>query len=263
MLEYVEFAKKLADTSGGVIKRYFRSNISVEDKVDKSPVTVADRETELVLRKMITEKYPEHDILGEEFGFNPSGSIWRWVLDPIDGTRSFILGIPIFGTLISLIENEIPQLGIIDIPITGERWVGINNKETIFYSKKKIKKTIKCRVSDQKSIEESSLIATDPGMFNSIQKPFFDNIAAIVKRVRFGGDCYNYGLLASGFIDLVVEADMKLFDVIALVPVVEEAGGIISDWQGNSFFNEEWNGCVLAAASKELHDKALEILNKK
>ena len=150
MLEYVEFAKKLADASGGVIKKYFRSNISVEDKVDKSPVTVADRETELVLRQMITEKYPEHDILGEEFGFNPTGSIWKWVLDPIDGTRSFILGIPIFGTLISLIENEIPQFGILDMPVTGERWVGINNKETIFYPKKKFNKSFKCRVSDQK-----------------------------------------------------------------------------------------------------------------
>ena len=109
MIEYVKFAKKLADTSGDVIKKYFRSNMSVENKIDKSPVTVADRETELVLRKMITETYPQHDILGEEFGFIPSGSRWKWVLDPIDGTKSFILGIPIFGTLISLVDLVEPQ----------------------------------------------------------------------------------------------------------------------------------------------------------
>ena len=263
MLEYVKFAKKLADTSGDVIKKYFRSNMSVENKIDKSPVTVADRETELVLRKMIKETYPQHDILGEEFGFKPSGSRWKWVLDPIDGTKSFILGIPIFGTLISLVENESPQIGIIDIPIIGERWVGINTKETIFYSQKKFNKARKCRVSGQKSIGDSSLMATDPSMFDSKNKPFFENISARVSMVRFGGDCYNYGLLSSGFIDLIVEADMKLFDVMGLVPVVEGAGGIISDWQGKSFLNEEWNGCVLAAASTELHDKALELLNKK
>lgn len=263
MSEYVLFAQKLADVSGKMIKKYFRSNLFVEEKEDKSPVTIADKNTESVLREMISEKYPEHDILGEEFGFNSSGSKWKWILDPIDGTRSFILGVPIFGTLISLIENDIPKFGIIDIPIMEERWVGINKEDTIFYPKKNLKNSFQCRVSDKKLIEKSTLIATDPGMFDNIQKPLFEKIAARVKMVRFGGDCYNYGLLALGFIDLIVEADMKLFDVIALVPVVEESGGIISDWQGNSFFNDEWDGTVLAAASVELHKIALNLLNKK
>lgn len=260
MSEYIKFAHELADASGEVIKKYFRSKLDVQDKIDNSPVTEADKLTESVLRKMISEKYPEHDIIGEEYVNETSGSRWKWVLDPIDGTRSFILGVPIFGTLISLMDQEIPILGIIDMPMMGERWVGIKNKKSVFLSEKYKKKPITCKVSGKKSIEQANLTSADPEMFNSIQKPIFDRIANRVKMVRWGGDCYSYGLLASGFIDLVVEADLKIFDIMALIPVVEEAGGIISDWQGDCFFNEKWDGCVLASATEELHKQALELL---
>ena len=132
MYKYLKFANELADVSEEVIKKYFRTKIDVEDKVDSSPVTIADKNTESLLRQMIIDKYPEHDILGEEFDSKHSGSKLKWILDPIDGTRSFILGIPIFGTLISLLENGIPILGVINIPITGESWVGYKKKESFF-----------------------------------------------------------------------------------------------------------------------------------
>jgi inositol-phosphate phosphatase/L-galactose 1-phosphate phosphatase/histidinol-phosphatase len=240
MSEFVQFAHELADASGKVIRKYYRSKMTVEDKADDSPVTIADRQTETVLRNMISAKYPEHDILGEEHGYEPTGSSWKWVLDPIDGTRSFVAGMPIFGTLISLLEDEVPQFGIIDIPIMRERWLGIRNKESLFYPDQKAGKTQPCKVSGKRKLEQSILYSADP--------------------VRYGGDCYSYGLLASGHIDLVVEADLKIYDVMALVPVVENAGGVITDWQGNNAFDDDWDGCLVAAGSSELHAQALSLL---
>ena len=260
MSEFVQFAHELADASGKVIRKYYRSKMTVEDKADDSPVTIADRQTETVLRNMISAKYPEHDILGEEHGYEPTGSSWKWVLDPIDGTRSFVAGMPIFGTLISLLEDEVPQFGIIDIPIMRERWLGIRNKESLFYPDQKAGKTQPCKVSGKRKLEQSILYSADPAMFNTSQKPHFDRITAQVKMVRYGGDCYSYGLLASGHIDLVVEADLKIYDVMALVPVVENAGGVITDWQGNNAFDDDWDGCLVAAGSSELHVQALSLL---
>jgi len=260
MSEFVQFANELADESGKVIRKYFRSKMTIEDKEDESPVTIADRQTETVMREMISAKYPDHDILGEEHGYVPTGSRWKWVLDPIDGTRSFVAGMPIFGTLISLLEDEVPQLGIIDIPMLGERWVGIPKQESLYYPDQQGGKPQLCKVSGQEKIEKSILYSADPAMFNSSQKPHFDRVAAQVKMVRYGGDCYSYGLLASGHIDLVVEADLKIYDVMALVPVIENAGGVITDWQANNSFDDAWDGCLLAAASPELHAQALSLL---
>ena len=260
MSDYLKFANELADASGKVIRKYFRTKMTVEDKADESPVTVADRQTETVMREMISAKYPEHDILGEEHGYVSTGSKWKWVLDPIDGTRSFVAGMPIFGTLISLLEDEVPQFGIIDIPIMSERWVGIRNKESVFYPDQHGGKPQPCKVSGQNKVEQSILYSADPAMFNPSQKPLFDRIAAQVKMVRYGGDCYSYGLLASGHIDLVVEADLKIYDVMALVPVIENAGGVITNWQGNNSFDDDWDGCLVASASPELHAQALSLL---
>ena len=260
MSEFSQFVHELADASGKVIRKYYRSKMTVEDKADDSPVTIADRKTEAVLRDMILAKYPDHDILGEEHGYVPTGSRWKWVLDPIDGTRSFIAGMPIFGTLISLLEDEIPQIGIIDIPIMYERWVGTRNKVSLFYSDQLNGKPQICKVSGQKKLKQSILYCADPAMFNPSQKLHFERIAAQVKMVRYGGDCYSYCLLASGYIDLVVEADLKIYDVMALVPVVENAGGVISDWQGNNSFDEDWDGCLFAAGSSKLHAQGLSLL---
>ena len=150
MSEYLKFAHELADASGKVIRKYFRTKMTVEDKADNSPVTVADRLTETIMREMISKKFPDHDILGEEHGYQSTGSRWKWVLDPIDGTRSFVAGMPIFGTLICLMEQEIPQIGMIDIPILQERWCGLRKKDSIFYPNQPDGKPLACKVSNQK-----------------------------------------------------------------------------------------------------------------
>ena len=260
MSDFIKFSHQLADESGKVIRQYFRTKLEVEDKSDDSPVTVADRETEMEMRKLIQKKYPDHDILGEEHGYKPTGSRWTWVLDPIDGTRSFVSGMPTFGTLISLLDEGRPVLGIIDMPILNERWFAEQNSETV-YSRPNVSDDSKiCKVTGQKKLEESILFSTDPAMFNEQQKPFFDQVAEKAKLTRFGGDCYCYGLLASGFVDLVVEADLKKYDVMALIPVVESAGGRMSDWSGNRSFSDDWDGTMLASASKELHEQTLKLL---
>ena len=260
MSEYLKFAHELADVSGKLIQKYFRSKMTVEDKADDSPVTVADRLAETVIRDMISKKFPDHDVIGEELEYQPRGSRWKWVLDPIDGTRSFISGMPIFGTLISLLENDVPQLGIIDIPILSERWVGQKENKCLYYSSQADKNPVSCTVSNQQKIEKTILYSGSPDMFNSSQKLYFDQIAAQAKLVQFGGDCYSYGLLASGYIDLVVEADLKIYDVMALIPVVEAAGGTITDWQGGNSFGTDWDGCLVAASSRELHLQAMNLL---
>ncbi len=260
MSEFEQFAHDLADASGNLIRKYFRSNLNVEDKPDNSPVTVADRLAETLIREMINEKYPLHDILGEEHGFNNSGSKWKWIIDPIDGTRSFISGMPIFGTLISLLENDLPRLGLIDMPILHERWFSASDELCYFYPSDADQKKIVCKVSGKKNIKQAILYSADPKMFSISQKPSYDRVSSEVKLPRFGGDCYSYGLLASGYIDLVIEADMKIYDLMALIPVIESAGGIISDWNGNTSFDLNWDGCVVAAASKELHNQTIILL---
>ena len=182
------------------------------------------------------------------------------MIDPIDGTRSFVSGMPIFGTLISLLENDVPQLGIIDMPILHERWFSSTGEECFFYSSDAEQKKVVCKVSGKKNIWQAILYSADPKMFNSSQKPLYDRVASQVKLPRFGGDCYSYGLLASGYIDLVVEADMKIYDLMALVPVIESSGGTISDWQGSTAFDSNWDGCVVAASSEELHRQTISLL---
>ena len=262
MSEFEQFALDLADASGSLIQKYFRADLDFEDKPDNSPVTVADRLAETVIRQIINEKYPSHDILGEEHGFQNTGSRWKWVIDPIDGTRSFVSGMPIFGTLISLLENDVPHLGIIDIPILHERWFSATGEECYFYPSDADKKKVVCKVSGKENIGQANLFSTDPKMFNISQKPLYDRVSSQVKLARFGGDCYSYGLLASGYIDLVIEADMKIYDLMALIPVIESAGGIISDWKGDTKFDINWDGSVVAAASENLHSQTLRLLKE-
>jgi len=257
MSEYVKFAHELADASGEVIKKYFRSNLEIEDKTDKSPVTVADRLAESVLRKMIAEKYPDHDILGEEYGYESSGGRWKWVLDPIDGTRAFITGNPLFGTLIGLMYKGEPMIGVIHAPTTGERWAAAKGFECSYQDRKNPKSI--CKTSKKTELSETFLYSTDPSMFDEIQASRLHQIQTKVKNRRFGGDCYLYGMLASGWIDLVIEANMKFFDVMALIPVIQCSGGEISDWDGNPI-RSGWDGTVLASCSIDLHEEALTLL---
>lgn len=251
--ELVSFANQLADASRAVVARYFRQDFSIDAKGDETPVTVADRETERALRSLISQRFPDHGIYGEEFGEENADSRFTWVLDPIDGTRSFITGTPTFGTLISLLEDGVPVLGVIDMPAMDERWVG-GGEEGAFLN------GVGCAVSRCEQIAGCRLVSTSPDMFSGVQLTGFKRLLGKTSFYRYGGDCYNYALLASGHVDLVVESDLQPYDFCALVPVVEAAGGVISDWQGQPL-NMQSKGDVLASSSQALHQQAIRVLN--
>ena len=235
------------------IKRYYRQRIIVESKADASPVTEADRTVESQIRQIISQRHPEHGIIGEEHGSNQSLADYKWVIDPIDGTKSFISGMPTFGTLMALTYHERPKLGVIDMPILDERWIGTIGEKTTLNGET-------CSVSNVTQLAQATLYCTEPDMFNAAQLDKFENLSRLVYLRRFGGDCYCYGLLASGQIDLVVEGSLHYYDIMALIPVVEGAGGIITDWEGNEL-KDGWGGLVVAAATPELHQAALDLLN--
>ncbi len=260
-LDLLEFAHSLADASRGIILRHFRTSIEVEAKKDFTPVTLADREAEKNLRELIFRSYPDHGVTGKEFERVNPESNWQWVLDPIDGTRAFITGSPIFGTLIALLNNDRPHLGIIDIPAPGERWSGFDGGPCRFRQTYPIPSETICLTSENENLEKAVVFSTDPSMFEDLRARQTEALFSRVKMRRFGGDCYIYGQLASGWIDLVTEADMQFHDAAALLMVVESAGGLISDWQGQPI-KAGWDGTVLASATPELHRKVLALFQK-
>ncbi|HEX4113347.1 MAG TPA: histidinol-phosphatase [Stellaceae bacterium] len=247
----IDLAEQLAEAAGEIARRYFRQPIAIEDKPDQTPVTVADREAEAAMRALIEARFPADGIVGEEYGAARADAARVWVLDPIDGTKSFIAGIPLFGILVALVENGAPALGVIDQPILRERWVGVAGQGT-----RRNGVAVHTRVCGD--LAAASLYATSPDMFGA-DRAAFARLAGAVKGTRFGADCYAYAQLASGFIDLVVEADLKPYDYCALVPVIEGAGGIVTDWQGNKLGLQS-DGRVVAAGDPALAAKARAVL---
>jgi len=247
----IELGEALADAAGAIIRRYFRQPIAVEDKPDRTPVTIADREAEMAMRNLIAKRFPDDGILGEEHGPKRADAARVWVLDPIDGTKSFIAGIPLFGTLIALVENGVPVVGIIDQPILRERWIGAPGRATTLNGK-----TVRSRTCP--SLNAALLYATSPDMFGA-DRPVFEKLRGTVKATRFGADCYAYAQLASGFIDLVVEADLKPYDYCALAPVIAGAGGSMTDWLGKPLGLKS-DGRVIAAGDATLGPQARAIL---
>jgi myo-inositol-1(or 4)-monophosphatase len=244
-------AQRLADAARTIARRYFRRPLAVEHKQDRSPVTVADREIETELRRLIRAEFPAHSVFGEEFGRDAPAE-FTWVLDPIDGTKSFVSGLPLFGTLIALVREQTPLLGVIEIPPSGERWVGrVGAGSTLNEGA--------ARASECTRIEEARLYATSPDDFDSESWRRIGRLSRLAAVRRFGGDCYVYGLLASGYCDLVVETGLQPYDYLALVRVVEGAGGKISDWHGAPLGLQS-DGRVIAAASESLWHQALERL---
>ena len=236
----IQLANALADAAGAVICPLFRKTFAMEDKADASPVTEADRAAEAAMRMLIEAAYPRDGIIGEEFGEKPGETGRVWVLDPIDGTTSFIAGRPIFGTLIALMEDGWPVLGVIDQPVARERWVGAAGKPTLFNG-------APVRTRACPDLSQALLATTSPHLFGDEEAVSFLALASQVarRRVIYGGDCYNYGLVASGQIDIVVEAGLKLHDFAALIPVVEGAGGTMCDWSGEPL-NADSAGDVIA-----------------
>jgi inositol-phosphate phosphatase / L-galactose 1-phosphate phosphatase / histidinol-phosphatase len=224
---HIALANRLADAAGAIIRRYFRQKLTVDDKPDLTPVTIADREAEAAMRSLIAKTFPAHGIIGEEQGRLREDAEWVWVLDPIDGTKNFISGIPLFGTLIGLAHRSLPVLGIIDQPVLGERWLGAAGRPATLNGA-----AIATRACP--ALASATLYATSPDMFQGADAAGFARLRGAVKLARYGADCYAYAQLANGFIDLVVERDLKPYDYFALVPVIEGAGGVITDWAGRA-----------------------------
>ena len=254
----IALANALADAAGSIIRPLFRGDFAQDRKADASPVTEADRAAEAAMRRIIEERRPDDGIVGEEFGSRNEGAGRQWVLDPIDGTISFMAGRPIFGTLIALVQDGWPVLGVIDQPVAGERWVGRIGGPTLFNGKPV--STRRCR-----ELNEAVLATSSPHYFSAEDADPYMQLAQAVggnKRqgtIVYGGDCYNYGLLASGHLDVVCESGLKLYDYAALVPVVEGAGGTMSDWQGNPL-DADSDGRVLALGEPARLDDVLEAL---
>ena len=247
-----DFANQLADAAGAAIRPYFREAHGLETKADASPVTRADREAEAAMRTLIEARFPDDAIIGEEHGVREGTSGRAWVLDPIDGTRAFITGRPIFGTLIALVADGWPMLGIIDQPILKERWLGSVGQPTMLNGKPAT--TRACR-----ELKDALLATTSPALFGDDQLHAFEHLDGVVRSTVLGGDCYNYACVASGWLDIVVEAGLKLHDFAALVPVVEGAGGRMCDWQGDPLTADSV-GEVIAAGDPARIEDILEAL---
>ena len=250
----IALAHRLADAAGDAIRPHFRSGLSSERKDDASPVTIADREAEEAMRRILKAEVPQDTVIGEEFGTVEGTSKRSWVLDPIDGTVSFLAGRPIFGTLIALLVDGFPVLGIIDQPVLKERWVGASGQPTTFNG-------IPAHARQCRALSDATLATTGPHYFDDHDGGHFMGLAAKTdhRRMMMGGDCYNYGLVASGHLDLVCEAGLKLHDWAALAPIVEGAGGTMCDWNGDPLHAAS-DGHVIAMGDPARLEDVIEAL---
>tara|TARA_Y100001970_G_scaffold288916_1_gene417693 strand:- start:3102 stop:3878 length:777 start_codon:yes stop_codon:yes gene_type:complete len=251
--EFVEFANYLADESSKITNKYFRTKISIDNKEDESPVTIADQETEMKIRELIMSKYASHGILGEEYENINNNAEFVWVIDPIDGTRSFIAGHKDYGTLISLLHNEKPILGIINCPAHEERWIGVKDKKTTLNNKE-------ISTSSINKIEDSYLFTSGIYFDEPILRKGYEKIKNKSRYYRLGGDCYMYGMLASGYIDIVIEDTLKAHDYMALINVIEGAGGKVTDKYGKEV-NVNSDGSLVASSNFQLHQQIISIIN--
>jgi inositol-phosphate phosphatase/L-galactose 1-phosphate phosphatase/histidinol-phosphatase len=249
----VRLANELADAARPIAARYFRTGVAVDDKTDQSPVTIADREAETAMREILDKHVPQHGVFGEEHGAVRTDAEYVWVLDPIDGTKAFITGLPLFGTLIGLFHRGKPVLGVIDQPILKERWLGVEGERSTLNGQP-------IRVRACRDLDQAYLYSTSPGMFPGAYAKPHEALTEKVKLFRWGGDCYAYGLLAAGHVDLVVEASLKLYDYAALIPVITGAGGTITDWKGKPL-DMNSDGSVIAAGDAAVHRAAMRVLS--
>ncbi len=253
-------AHDLADRSGAVIRPQFRKSIAVANKASADafdPVTKADQGAERAISRLIRQRAPDHGIVGEEFGSERTDSSFQWVIDPIDGTRSFITGTPMWGTLIGLLHEGTPVLGMMDQPFTRERYW---SAEKASYLREDSGKPRKLRTRACPQLADALMMTTSPDLFErGAEEEGFARVKRGVRMTRYGGDCYAYCLLAAGFVDLVVEAGLKSYDVVALIPIVERAGGRITTWDGRP---ATAGGRIVASGDPALHTRVLKLLNR-
>jgi myo-inositol-1(or 4)-monophosphatase len=257
IVELEDFALELAHTAGGIAQAHFRRPVIVENKslTAFDPVTNADRAIERVLRAAIVERYPDHGIVAEEEGERAGAGEYTWFIDPIDGTRAFMTGSPLWGTLIGLTRRERPLFGLLAQPVLEEVFfAGPSGSWLIKSDRRDRMQSRACR-----NLAAAVLASTHPDMFAGERAAAFRSLAAQCLLHRFGGDCYNYAMLAAGFIDLVVEGQLKPYDIVPLIPILEGAGCVVTDWQGRTPLK---GGDVVAAATRELHAAALDALRR-
>jgi histidinol phosphatase-like enzyme (inositol monophosphatase family) len=253
-------AHDLADQSGAVIRPQFRRQLAVDNKAGRNafdPVTKADQAAERAILKTLKARVPDHGVVGEEYGATRPDAPYQWVIDPIDGTRSFITGVPMWGTLIGLLHDGAPVLGMMNQPFTGERfWAA----EKAAYAWEAAGKARRIRTRSCARVADALMMTTSPDMFEAgFETEAFERVKKSVRMTRFGGDCYAYCLLASGFVDLVIECSLKTYDIVALIPIVERAGGRITTWDGEPATS---GGRIVASGDPALHDRVLKLLNR-
>lgn len=251
--DFVAFANRLGDLARDAIRPHFRKRIEIESKADASPVTVADRAAEAAMRQAIEAAYPAHGIFGEEYGHARAEAPWQWILDPIDGTKSFVTGLPIFGTLIALTYEGRPVLGVIDQPILSDRWVGAAGRATTYNG-------TPVRANAGAQLSEAAVMTTYMDAFSESELTAFTRLRKACRLNRMSGDCIAYAMIPSGFADIVLDGKVQPYDYAALIPVIEGAGGTITDWEGKALDTRN-PARVLAAANPALHEAARAILS--
>ena len=257
VIDFSAFIGRLATSSGETILPFFRTSLSIDNKSathDFDPVTEADRAAEAVMRRLIKANFPQHGIVGEEFGNEREDADYVWVLDPIDGTKSFIAGFPIWGTLIALLHKGVPVFGMMHQPFIGERFYGDNGSAG--YKGPSGERRLAARRCA--SLKEAVSYTTSPLLMNESDRATFGRIEKTVRLSRYGGDCYSYCMLAAGHLDLVVETELKPYDIAALIPIINGAGGIVTNWEGKPAQN---GGRIIAAGDPRIHEAALKLLN--
>jgi myo-inositol-1(or 4)-monophosphatase len=257
-VDFQAFIGELAAVSGDAIRPFFRTALGVEDKScggSFDPVTAADRAAEQAMRALIRQKFPAHGIIGEEFGAERSDAEYVWVLDPIDGTKAFISGMPAWGTLIALTRAGKPVFGMMHQPFLGERFSGDGHAAT--YRGPAGSRAL--RVRPCAGLAEAILYTTSPRYMNAADRAAFARVEETVRLPRYGGDCYSYCMLAAGYVDLVIETELKPYDVAALIPIIEGAGGVITTWEGGA---PEAGGRIVAAGDRRTHAAVLELLTQ-
>jgi myo-inositol-1(or 4)-monophosphatase len=257
VIDFKAFIGRLATASGETILPYFRTSLSIEDKSgnrDFDPVTEADRAAEAVMRRLIKANLPQHGIVGEEFGNERIDADYVWVLDPIDGTKSFIAGFPTWGTLIALLHKGTPVFGMMHQPFIGERFSG-DNASARYQGPSGERRLAVRRCA---SLKEATCYTTSPLLMNEADRAAFSRVQDAARLARYGGDCYSYCMLAAGHLDLVVETELKPYDIAALIPIVTGAGGIVTTWDGGPAQN---GGRIVAAGDRRVHEEVLKLLN--
>ena len=255
-IDFAAFVDQLATSAGETILPFFRTSLSVRDKGSPGafdPVTAADHAAETVMRSLIRRQFPDHGIVGEEFGAEKADAEYVWYLDPIDGTKSFICGMPAWGTLIALTRHGAPVFGLMDQPFTRERFSG--EGAAAHYRGPNGKRDL--RVRPCASLAEAVLFTTSPRLMNAADRQAFARVEEKVLLSRYGGDCYAYCMLAAGHVDLLIETELKPHDVLALIPIIIGAGGVITSWENGP---AHAGGRIVAAGDRRVHAAALEVL---